>query len=79
MARVKSLFRGSEPIIQKCCKSCVVDYGGTYSGTFIKYAAIAYMDEGNHPYTAEKAIVELDNGRVVTVDPSQIRFKPEES
>ena len=52
------------------------------SGNFIKYAPYApieYRDEVNHPYTAEKVIVELDNGRVVTVDPRQIRFTPEKS
>lgn len=56
----------------------VVAYGETKTGMFVKYAAIKFMDEGNHPYTAEQAIVELDNGTVVTVDPTQIRFRPKE-
>ncbi|MCX8895532.1 hypothetical protein [Vibrio parahaemolyticus] len=59
------------------CK--VFDYGQTYKGTFVKYAAIEFRDDANQPYTAEKAIVELDNGKVVTVDPGQVRFRPKES
>ncbi|KPM01898.1 hypothetical protein [Vibrio splendidus] len=58
------------------CK--VVAYGETKYGSFVKYAPIEYTDEGNHPYTAEKAIVELDDGSVVTVNPSQVRFPPKD-
>lgn len=58
------------------CK--VVDNGSEKIGTFIKYAPIEKFDEANHSYIAEKAIVELDDGRVVAVDPQSIRFKPAE-
>ncbi|AXH61172.1 hypothetical protein [Providencia huaxiensis] len=44
-------------------------------GDFIKYAPIKMLDNANEPYVAEQAIVELDDGRVVEVSPSQIRFK----
>ncbi|WP_273799384.1 hypothetical protein [Proteus mirabilis] len=43
-------------------------------GNFIKYAPIKMLDNANEPYVAEQAIVELDNGRVVEVNPSEIRF-----
>lgn len=43
-------------------------------GNFIKYAPIKMLDNANEPYVAEQAIVELDNGRVVEINPSEIRF-----
>jgi hypothetical protein len=54
----------------------VVNYDQRDKGVFVKYAPIEFRDDGNQPYVAEKAIVELDDGRVVTVDPGQVRFKP---
>jgi len=45
-------------------------------GTFIKYAPIEIRDDENRLCVVEKAIVELDNGDVVTVNPSAIRFEP---
>lgn len=59
-------------------RKCIVsDYEKQEKGTFVKYAPIQFYDDGNHPYTAEKAIVELDSGRVVAVDPQCIRFVSE--
>lgn len=43
-------------------------------GTFVKFAPVQFYDEGNNPYAAEQAIVELDNGRVITVNPDGIQF-----
>ena len=43
-------------------------------GSFVKFAPVKFYDDGNNPYTAEQAIVELDNGQVITVDPDGIRF-----
>ncbi|WP_288476660.1 hypothetical protein [uncultured Pantoea sp.] len=43
-------------------------------GYFIKFAPIKFLDESNQPYVAEQAIVELDGGEVVTVNPNQIKF-----
>lgn len=43
-------------------------------GTFIKFAPVKFYDEGNNPYAAEQAIVEMDNGKVVTVNPGEIQF-----
>ena len=61
-------------------RECIVsDYGKQEKGMFVKYAPIQFYDEANHPYTAEKAIVELDSGQVVTVDPQCVRFKPKNS
>ncbi|WP_299202815.1 hypothetical protein [uncultured Amphritea sp.] len=55
-------------------KCQIEEYGVSKKGTFIKYAPIQYYDEANQSYIAEKAIVELDDGKVVTVDPQCIRF-----
>ncbi|EPU3949656.1 hypothetical protein FMJ28_28310 [Klebsiella michiganensis] len=43
-------------------------------GTFIKYAPIEVYDDSGQMRTAEKAIVETDDGKVYTVDPSKIQF-----
>ncbi|WP_205955165.1 hypothetical protein [Pantoea stewartii] len=43
-------------------------------GDFVKFAPMKFYDDGNNPYAAEQAIVELDNGKVVAVDPNQIQF-----
>lgn len=43
-------------------------------GVFVKFAPVKFYDEGNNPYAAEQAIVELDNGRVMTVNPDEIQF-----
>lgn len=43
-------------------------------GTFIKFAPVRFYDEGNNPYAAEQAIVELDNGKVLSVNPDEIHF-----
>ncbi|AID99695.1 MULTISPECIES: hypothetical protein [Klebsiella] len=43
-------------------------------GTFIKYAPIETYDESGQMRTPEKAIVETDDGKVYTVDPSKIQF-----
>ncbi|WP_077174080.1 hypothetical protein [Yersinia proxima] len=43
-------------------------------GTFIKYAPVEVYDESGQMRTPEKAIVEADDGKVYTVDPSNIQF-----
>ncbi|CAH6324115.1 hypothetical protein ACVGWB_15720 [Enterobacter mori] len=43
-------------------------------GTFIKFAPMKFYDDANQLHTAEQAIVELDNGRVINVEPSSIQF-----
>lgn len=43
-------------------------------GDFVKFAPVKFYDEGNNPYAAEQAIVELDNGKVVCVAPNEITF-----
>lgn len=61
-------------------RECIVsDYEKSEKGIFIKYAPIQYYDDANQPYVAEKAIVELESGRVAVVDPQCIRFKPRTS
>lgn len=56
-------------------RRCKVTAMGTVAeGTFIKFAPVAAYDEANQLHTPERAIVELDNGRVVTVNPDEIRF-----
>ncbi len=56
-------------------RKCIVTrYSREESGTFIKYAPCQFYDESNHIYIAEQAIVELDSGKVATVDPNQITF-----
>ncbi|AVD59474.1 hypothetical protein [Morganella morganii] len=55
-------------------KCAVISIHDKPQGDFIKYAPIKMLDNANEPYTAEQAIVELDDGRVVVVDPSDIRF-----
>ncbi len=57
----------------------VLDYGNKERGIFIKYAPIQFYDDANHSYTAEKAIVELESGRVVTVDPQCVVFEPKKN
>lgn len=43
-------------------------------GTFIKYAPIAVYDDSGQLHTPEMAIVELDDGKVMTVKPTAIKF-----
>ncbi|MDT7074209.1 hypothetical protein [Citrobacter amalonaticus] len=43
-------------------------------GTFIKFAPVKFYDEGNNPHVGEQAIVEMDNGKVITVNPGEIQF-----
>lgn len=54
------------------CK--VIGSYGEPEGTFIKYAPIEVYDESGQLRTPEKAIVELDNGKVMTVNPTAIQF-----
>lgn len=56
-------------------RRCVVStFHNKPEGNFVKFAPVKFYDEGNNPYAAEQAIVELDDGRVVTVNPNEIRF-----
>lgn len=43
-------------------------------GTFVKFAQMKFYDDSNQLHTAEQAIIELDDGRVINVEPSSIRF-----
>lgn len=43
-------------------------------GNFIKYGKMVVTDEGNNYFQQDSAVVELDDGRVIEVKPSQIKF-----
>ncbi|KEA54659.1 hypothetical protein DT73_00405 [Mangrovibacter sp. MFB070] len=43
-------------------------------GNFVQYAPIEVYDDSGQMHTPVKAIVELDDGKVLTVDPKSIRF-----
>lgn len=42
--------------------------------TFVKYAPVEVYDESGHMRTPEKAIIEAEDGKVHTVNPSSIQF-----
>lgn len=48
--------------------------GDSIDGFFVEYASIESYDDENRVYTCRKAIVELLNGKVVTVNPPQVTF-----
>ncbi|GKX47988.1 hypothetical protein [Pectobacterium carotovorum] len=52
----------------------VLIYRDKPEGDFVKFAPVKFTDDGNNPYIAEQAIVELDDGSVVTVAPNEIQF-----
>lgn len=52
----------------------VIGRHGEPEGTFIKFAPIETYDESGQMRTPEKAIVELDNGEVITISPAGIKF-----
>jgi len=43
-------------------------------GNFVQYGTKIIYDEGNNPLQASSAIVEMDDGSVVEVEPSRIVF-----
>lgn len=56
-------------------RKCTVMYHGEKcKGSLIKFAPCRFSDNENVYYTAEQAIVELDNGDVIQADPAQITF-----
>ncbi|WP_064546085.1 hypothetical protein [Kluyvera georgiana] len=59
---------------EKTRRCRIVDAYEQEEGTFIKFAPIRFFDESNHPYVCEQALVEMDNGKVVTVNPGLIHF-----
>lgn len=52
----------------------VKDYHETKQGNFIQFGIGVYHDEGNNPHQKTIAIVELDGGQVIEVDPGMIKF-----
>ena len=46
----------------------------TKQGNFIQFGNSIYFDDGNNPHPKTVAIVELDGGQVVQVDPYMVRF-----
>ncbi|MFK3762473.1 hypothetical protein [Serratia ureilytica] len=56
-------------------RRCIVHGAyGEPEGTFIKYAPVETYDESGQMRTPEKAIVELDSGEVITINPNKIKF-----
>ncbi len=43
-------------------------------GNFVKFGQMVITDEGNNYFQRECAIVELDSGQVIEVEPSWIKF-----
>lgn len=56
---------------RKC--EVVID-GDAYYGDFIQFGSHVIYDESNRMHDVTRAIVELDNGQVVLVEPNKIRF-----
>ena len=54
-------------------RKCEVE-GFHEKGNFIKYGKMVKTDEGNNYFQSDSAIVELDSGRVIEVEPSRIKF-----
>lgn len=46
----------------------------TEEGRFIEWGRTVTHDEGNNPIPVSCGIVELDTGKVIEVEPNQIRF-----
>ena len=56
-------------------RRCEVKYSyETKQGNFIQFGNSIYFDDGNNPHPKTVAIVELDGGQVVQVDPYMVRF-----
>lgn len=49
-------------------------HGDKQTGMFIQYGTRVIYDEGNNPIQVSSAIVEMDSGRVVEVEPSTVIF-----
>ncbi|WP_153065806.1 hypothetical protein [Achromobacter xylosoxidans] len=49
-------------------------YGKIQAGNFYRFGDSIYFDDGNNPMPKTVAIVELADGKVVEVEPNQIRF-----
>lgn len=54
-------------------RKCEVE-GFHEKGNFVKYGKMVKTDEGNNYFQSDSAIVELDSGRVIEVEPSRIKF-----
>ena len=58
-------------------RKCLVkmnSYDAPEEGYFEQYGTQVRFDDGNRPYTITVAIVELSSGRVVMVEPTQVKF-----
>jgi len=49
-------------------------YGDREEGTFVQFAPIATYDDSNQLHSPVMAIIERDDGKVVTVHPNQVNF-----
>lgn len=56
-------------------RRCEVKYSHEKKqGNFFQFGSSIYFDDGNNPHPKTIAIVELDGGQVVEVDPCMVRF-----
>ena len=56
-------------------RKCTVRWSHkTEEGNFVQYGTRIIYDDGNNPLQKSSAIVEMEDGQVVEVDPSQIKF-----
>ncbi|EIV8469739.1 hypothetical protein OC523_007745 [Vibrio vulnificus] len=58
-------------------RKCLVkmnSYDDPEEGYFEQYGTQEKFDDANQPYTITVAIVELSSGRVVMVEPTQVKF-----
>lgn len=59
-------------------RRCVIkDRDLLIKGFFVKYGKAERYDDASNPYTIDVAIVECDDGKVMTVNPNLIIFKPD--
>lgn len=56
------------------CKVVSLSGGTAEVGNFIQYGNQIWYDEGNNGHPRVIAVVELDSGEVVEVEPKRIRF-----
>ncbi len=60
-------------------RDCIVRFeSGNEKGKFHRWADVKDLDDANQPYTHTVALVELEDGKIVEVPPSQLRIRPSE-
>lgn len=59
------------PNTRRCRTS---EHGAPVEGTFHQWGAALTYDEGNNPIPKTVAIIEKDNGQIIEVAPSTVRF-----